>query len=236
MAQTYTSSQTTEPRKNVSLVKRTDKAAVKSIRISKLNNAYLQDGSKYLGYLRILSIVCVLGLIMLVGLLTNFSTSKTRIMPTTSDGKLITPPPIEDAVDENIVTLWITDVMTQSTTMGFHDYQIRLKEIRPFFSDRGWESFMRYMKTSFYGRPSIISRLDNDRLVFFGAPSQTPQILQSGLSSGVYTYTLRFGASIQEASTAGNGSGRPVFDLSIVRVSSDINPAGLAIDQWRLRP
>lgn len=225
----------TETRKGVSLVKRTDKAAVKSIRISKLNNAYLQDGSRNLGYLKILSIICVIGLVVLVALLTNFSTSKTRIFPTTSDGKLIVPPPIEEAVDENIVTLWITGVMTQAMTMGFHDYQIRLKEIRPYFTDRGWESFMRYMKTSFSGRPSLISRLDNDRLIFYGTPSQTPQILQSGLSSGVYTYTLRFGANFQESSTAGNGSSRPVFDLSIIRVSSDINPAGLAIDQWRFR-
>lgn len=235
MAPTYASAQTAETRKGVSLVKRTDKAAIKSIRISKLNNAYLQDGSKYLGYLRILSIVSVFGLIVLVALLTNFSASKTRVMPSTSDGKLITPPPIEDALDENIVTLWITDVMTQSMTMGFHDYQIRFKEIRPFFSDRGWESFMRYMKTSFSGRPSLISRLDNDRLIFFGSPSQTPQILQSGLSSGVYTYTLRYGANLQENSSFGTAGSRMTFDLSIIRVRSEINPAGLAIDQWRLR-
>lgn len=221
--------------KGVSLVKRTDRATARSIRNARLSNAYLQDGAKTLSLLRILNTIAVAGLIILVGLLTHFSSSATRILPTTSDDKLITPPPVDEPVDENIVSLWLVNVMTHSTTMGFHDYQMRFKEIRPSFTDRGWESFMRYMKTSYGGRPSIISRLDNDRLVLYGDPAQAPQILQRGLVNGVYTYIVRYVAQVQETSIVNGATPRYTIDVSIERVKADVNPSGLAISQWRIK-
>ena len=235
MSQPASPAQTSRPPKGVSLTKRTDRAASRSIRNSRLNNAYLQDGARTLSLLRILNTIAVAGLIVLVGLLTHFSSSATRILPTTSDDKLISPPPVDEPVDENIVSLWLVDVMTQSTTMGFHDYQIRFKEIRPSFTDRGWESFMRYMKTSYGGKPSIISRLDNDRLVLFGTPVQAPQILQRGLVNGIYTYIVRYIAQVQETSVTGGASPRYTIDVSIERVKADINPTGLAVSQWRIK-
>lgn len=227
--------QASQSPKGVSLVKRTDRTVARGVRNSRLSNAYLQDGAKTLSLLRILNTVAVAGLIILVGLLTHFSSSATRILPTTSDDKLITPPPVDEPVDENIVGLWLVDVMTQATTMGFHDYQMRFKEIRPFFTDRGWESFMRYMKTSYGGKPSIISRLDNDRLVIYGTPVQAPQILQRGLVNGVYTYIVRYIAQVQEASIVNTASPRYTIDISIERVKADVNPTGLAIAQWRIK-
>lgn len=221
--------------KGVSLAKRTDRASAKNVRHSRLSNAYLQDGAKTLSLLRILSIIAVAGLVILVGLLTHFSSSATRIMPTTSDDKLITPPPVDEPIDENIISLWLVDVMTQSTTMGFHDYQMRFKEIRPFFTDRGWESFMRYMRTSYGGKPSLISRLDNDRLVIYGTPVQAPQILQRGLVNGIYTYIVRYIAQAQVVSIMTVTSSRYTIDVSIERVKAEINPTGLAISQWRIK-
>jgi intracellular multiplication protein IcmL len=227
--------QASTSRKGVSLVKRTDRATARSTRNSRLNNAYLQDGSKTLGLLRLLNVIAVAGLIILVGLLTHFSSSKTRILPTTSDNKLIMPPPVDEPVDENIVSLWLVDAVTQSTTMGFHDYQIRLKEIRPLFTDRGWESFMRYMKTSYGGRPSLVSRLDNDRLVLYSTPVQAPQILQRGLVNGVYTYVVRYTVRLQETSIVSNADPRYTIDISIERVKAEISPSGLAVSQWRIK-
>lgn len=219
----------------VSLVKRSDHSAAKQIRNARLNNAYLQDGSKSLGMLRLLNIVAVVGLIVLMGLLTNFTASKTRILPTTSDDKMVTPPPVDQALDENIVSLWLIDAITQSTTMGFHDYHLRLKDIRSFYTDKGWDSFMRYMKSSHLGNPSLISRLDNDRLVIFGSPSLAPQILQRGLVNGVYTYIIRYVTQVKEVSKTGSAVPKLTFDLTVERVKSDTNPAGLAIAQWRIK-
>lgn len=94
---------------------------------------------------------------------------------------------------------------------------------------------MRYMRTSYGGKPSLISRLDNDRLVIYGTPVQAPQILQRGLVNGIYTYIVRYIAQAQVVSIMTVTSSRYTIDVSIERVKAEINPTGLAISQWRIK-
>lgn len=218
----------------VSLIKRTDVQGPRGIPVARLGNSYLMDGARRLQILKFMQLLIVICFVVLVGLLANFTVTRHRLFATTADGKLVAPPPLDQEIGDNVVNLWLVDAMTKSLTMGFHDYDLRLKEIRPFFNDRGWESYSRFLRTSYGGRPNLRSLLENEYLTMSTRISRPPQVIQRGLIRGVFTYQYKvdFEMTIEAASETRNG---PLsYEVTVERVPSEINPAGIAISQWRL--
>ncbi len=218
----------------VSLVKRTDRAVGRGPNAGRLTNAYLQDCARQVVLLKFQQYTTVICLVILILLLANFSSTNYRVFATSREQTLTALPPVDQEVMDNVLSLWIADSMIKVTTIGFHDYDMRLAEIRNLFTDRGWESFSRFLRSSYDGRPSIRSALETGRLIMWGAPSAPPQILQRGLVSGVMTYRVRMEMDVKFGWVKTLPKLPQFVELTVERVRPEINPAGLAIAQWRL--
>lgn len=187
-----------------------------------------------LNMLKYMQFAALIGMVVLITLLANFNSIQYRLFAATAEGKLNTPPPVDQEIGDNVVNLWIADSMTKAMTMGFHDYQMRTLEIRPLFTDRGWESFMRFQRTSYGGQPAIRTQLENGHLIMYAQPRSPPQISEKGLAGGVFTYTVRAKLVVTRyGGTGQSGSDTESYEIQIERVKPEINPSGIAISQWR---
>ncbi len=220
------------PRK-VSLAKRSDNSGVRGPVQAKIGAAFQQDAAKSILLLKYMQYAVMAGLVILVVMLANFSTTSYRLFATTAEGKLTIPPPVDQEIGDNVVALWLVDAMTKTLTMGFHDYQLRLLEIRPIFNDRGWDSFTRFQRTPYGTRPAIRAGLENNYLMMKCRPSAPPQILEKSLISGVFTYKIQVKMYVTRYLDGTESSGNEVFEVLVERVKPEINPAGIAISQWR---
>lgn len=234
MTDTRPASPSSRPARGVSLVKRTDRAQQRPGMTSRLSNTYLQDSAKLAGLLKMSQIALVAGLLILAALLTNFSSTHYRIFGTTTDGKLTALPPLDRDLGENTVELWLMNAIQQIQTMGFHDYQLRLQEIRPYFTDAGWESFNRYQRMPYGSIPSLRNMLENDYLVMWPRINKPPQVQRKEVIGGIFTYDMRVEMTLNlnsSASVANQLVDR--VDITVERVPPEINPAGIAISRWR---
>lgn len=220
--------------KPVSLVKKTDRQPGRNTGGSRLTNVYLQDSSKQVTVLKFLQYLTVLCLLLLAALLANFSSTNYRVFGTSREGALTALPPLDQELMDNVLSLWVADSMIRITTIGFHDYTLRLNEIRGLFTDRGWESFSRFLRASYEGRPSLRSALETGRLIMWGEPASPPQVLQRSLVSGVMTYRVKMEMTVKSAWFNPPPKLPLAVELTIERVRPDINPAGIAIAQWRV--
>jgi hypothetical protein len=219
----------------VTLVKRSDRATQAKMAITRLSNAYMQDGAKMASYLRYAQILFIVGSIVALLQLVNFNRVETRIFPTTVDGKLTTLPPPNRDIGNNTVLLWVMDALTLINTMGFHDFTLRMEEIRPLFTDRGWESFNRYMRGPQLNMPSIRSMLENDRLVLTPKFRRPPEVIRKGTVGGILTYDVRARVTItRDGINNIQDSAIYIIDINIERVPSEISSSGLAIARWRV--
>ncbi len=218
----------------VSLVKRTDVQGARGVPTARLGNSYLMDGARRLQILKIMQFVIVIAFVVLVALLAEFTVTRHRLFATTVDGKLTAPPPLDQEIGDNVVNLWLVEAMTKSLTMGFHDFDLRMKEIRPFFNDRGWESYSRFLRTSYNGQSNLRSLIENDYLTMSARISRPPQVIQRGLIRGVFTYQYKVDFEVTAEAASEVRTGPLTYEITVERVPSEINPAGIAISQWRL--
>lgn len=220
--------------RKVSLAKRSDNTGSRGPLVGRIGAAFQQDSAKNALILKYMQYVILGGMLVIVGLLANFSTTSYRLFATTSEGKLTMPPPIDQEIGDNIVSLWLVEAMTRTMTLGFHDYQLRLLEIRPLFNDRGWESFTRFQRSPYASNTAIRVALENNYLMMKCRPRAPPQILEKSLVGGVFTYKMQVRMAITRFIEGGSESQTfETFELLVERVKPEVNPAGIAIAQWR---
>ncbi len=221
--------------KPVSLVKKTDLSSNSLQRnTARFITFFRQDGLFFLRLIPLINILSGVSVVALVVLLLSFSSAGIRVFPTTSYGSLVSAPPVEVDVGDNVVSLWVVTAVYKILTMGFHDYQMRIDNSRVFFSDAGWSSYMSYLNLSTGRSTSTIAFLQEDYATILPTLAAPPYILQKGLVGGVYTYTVRarvdlaIGGGIQETGTRSQ-----VIDLTIERTVDPASIGGLIISKWR---
>ena len=227
-------SKTQRPR-GVSLVKRTDFNGRSGPPTARQGISFTLDNASLARILKYMQILMVIGAVIVTVLLSNFSATRYRLFATTNEGKLYAPPPINQEIGDNIVNLWLVNAMTKTLTMGFHDYQLRLMEIRPLFNDQGWESYSKFLRSPYDDSPSLRSMLENSHLMVEANPRSPPQILEKSLIGTAYTYRISIKVTLElhGVTTTKDGARTNTFELLLKRVPPEINPSGIAIAQWR---
>jgi len=217
----------------VSLAKRSDRQNQRTVVTARLSNSYLQDGAKMASILRYLQLALIAGLLIVMSMLVSFSRQEFRVFPTSVDGKLIVLPPLSRDLGDNTVLLWLTDILRLANTMGHHDFRLRLEDIRPYFTERGWESFNRYMRAHNRHYPSLRVLLEDYKMISIPRIGRPPQILRKGVVSGIFSYDIRADVFMRRVSLYAPWENQVTFDIGIERVPTDINPSGIAITRWR---
>jgi len=218
----------------VSLVKRTDAGASgRGIPITRYSQSFRQDSMWDTRMLTLITLTLV-GLMVLTLVFTaEFSSLRQRLFPSTTDGKLVSLLPVRVAMPKEEVVTWANTAAMQIMTFGFHDWNNRQTKIRSYFTETGWNSFLRALKTPSGGRPNILNLLADDRLVVWSRPISAPVILDQRLVSGVYQYRVRLNLDIKLRSRSMNTGFTTLVDVELIRTGMEVNSDGIAISTWQ---
>ena len=127
------------------------------------------------------------------------------------------------------ILAWATTSITEVLTMGFGDLEVRLPMQKNKFTPKGWDDYVDYFKAAGIGRT-----FKQSQLVLTTVPSNTPVIINQGVNANdVYQWRVQLPIIMTYAT---NNSvmrrERRTVTLTLVRVPTDENPFGVAIQNW----
>ncbi|MFY9288492.1 MAG: DotI/IcmL/TraM family protein [Alphaproteobacteria bacterium] len=126
---------------------------------------------------------------------------------------------------------WSTTAVTEIMTIGFGDFEVKLKSQRPRFTPDGWEGFAKA-----FDRQKIGQSFKENQLVLTAVPSNTPVILAQGVNEkNIYQWRVQMPV-IMTYATNNDITQRKnaVITIDIVRVAADQNPSGIGINTWTI--
>lgn len=130
------------------------------------------------------------------------------------------------------VLSWATTSVTEIMTLGFGDYEQKLKAQRPRFTQNGWDAFI-----GAFIRQKIGEKFKQNQLVVTTVPSDTPVIVAQGVNpKNVYQWRVQMPVIMTYATNDNkNQPEKAVINLDIIRVSQEQNPASIGIDGWSIK-
>ncbi len=130
------------------------------------------------------------------------------------------------------VLAWATTSITEVLTMGFGDMDERLPNQENKFTAKGWKQFLKSFREL-----ELYETFKMKQLVLTTVPSNTPVILRQGLNvNGEHQWDVQMPV-IMTFATNNNimRSDQSYVTLEIVRVPTNKNPWGIAIQSWRMQ-
>jgi intracellular multiplication protein IcmL len=191
-------------------------------------NAFYRDGYRLLLRVSLIQ-TCIIALLIssIVGLVLTIK-PRSVYFATTSDGRIINIVPLNEAYLSNAqVIAWAASTSQNVMRFGYNDYRDRLQQSASNFTQTGWDSFNKALKDA-----NFIEAVENRKLVVSMDVNAAPEIHNTFLRNGVYTWYVEFPVTIK---FDGNQPPSPIsttLHLQIVRVSTLQNPEGISIEQW----
>ena len=127
------------------------------------------------------------------------------------------------------VLAWATTSITEIMTMGFGDIDVRLPQQKIRFTPEGWKSYSKA-----FVELEIGETFKQHQLVLTTAPSNTPVIVGQGVNAdNVYEWMVQMPVVMTYATNNNVTSKKnSIITLEIVRVPSERQSAGIAIQSW----
>jgi intracellular multiplication protein IcmL len=191
-------------------------------------NAFYRDGYRLL--LRIGIIQGIIIMVLVAGIITLLMSieDKRIYFATTSDGRIINIVPLNEPYRTQAdVIAWAAGTAQNVMRFGYHDYRERLQQISTNFTTTGWESFTKALKES-----NIIDAVSARKLVVSMDIDAAPEVKQSFVKNGIYTWYLQFPITIKFDGNAPPAPIHTILLLQVVRVSTLQDPDGISIEQW----
>lgn len=185
------------------------------------------------GYRRLLWLVyvltfAILGLIALLVFVIITRAPQDRYFAQTSEGATMRLVGLDRPnMNEQTMFDWAAEATSQILTFGFNDYNAKLNAVHNRFTEDGWASFAPTLyKSKFF--QGVIS----EQQIVTSVPKAPPRLFSEGLVAGQYSWIIE----IPMLLTVRSGSISRTLDqtvrIVIVRVPTDLNPSGIAIDRW----
>lgn len=124
------------------------------------------------------------------------------------------------------LTTWASKAAVAAYTFDFVNYNKQIALARPYFTDSGWAAYLASIDP-------LIQTISQNQLFVNGVVSGAPVISNQGDLPG-QGYTWRIQIPFLVTYQSANELSRRSFTVivTIVRVPSNINPAGIGIDQF----
>ena len=121
---------------------------------------------------------------------------------------------------------WASKAATVAYTFDFYNFDRQLKTVRPYFTDAGWNDYLGSVN-------SLIASIRQKQIFVNGVVAGTPVIANQGALPDV-GYTWRVQIPFLVTYTGANLQINRDFTvvLTIVKVPTHVNPAGIGIDQF----
>jgi intracellular multiplication protein IcmL len=191
-------------------------------------NAFYKDGYRLLLRISVIQgIVIVLLTASIIAMLLSME-ARYIYFATTSDGRIINVVPLNEPYRSKAdVIAWAAGTAQNVMRFGYFDYRQRLQQSASNFTPSGWESFTKAMREA-----RILEAVEARKLVVTMDIDAAPEIKNSFVHDGIYTWYLRFPIVIKFDGTDAPAAIHANLILQVVRVSTLQNPDGISIEQW----
>lgn len=182
-------------------------------------------------YHHIIIVIMVLIVFMLFAISTVFYQLMNRPLPQfnaiQADNKsMLLVPYDEPNLSPETIVRWASKAAILAYTFSFENYNNQIKEARPYFTEDGWQDYLRSVD-------NLIKTIVQNQLIVNGVVSGTPVISNQGVIPGrgyVWRIQIPFLVTYQSANTSVKKNFYVV--ISVVRVPTYINKQGIGIDQF----
>ena len=145
----------------------------------------------------------------------------------TPDGRLVRLTPLDEPImSDAALRNWTVSAVTEAFTLGHHDWRLRLSGIREYFTDSGYESFLKGLDESLF-----LDRLRDNLQVASAVAQGAPVIVDTRFFAGRVGWAVEFPILVTFAAGTRRASQELVAQVLVMRVPLDERPAGIAIEQ-----
>ena len=150
-----------------------------------------------------------------------------RAFAATPDGRVIELTPLDEPVmSQAALRSWVVTSITEAFTLGYHDYRLRLGQVREHFTDEGYGGYTEQLEKSL-----LLERILQYRQVTSAVARGAPVITDATMWQGRAMWTLE--VPLLLTFHAGNRQETEELLVSalVVRVNREERPAGIGIQQ-----
>jgi intracellular multiplication protein IcmL len=160
----------------------------------------------------------------------SFYLYSTRPAPVTfyTDADLRAFPPVpvtEPYVKPADLVQWVSEVLPQAFTFDFVNYDNELKQLQPFFTERGWAALQTLLAT--YAKETDIQ---TNKMFVNASASGTPTIPNQGLIDGKYGWWMQMPLTIHRVTVERHNESAIIVQALVIRVPTLNNLSGIQID------
>ena len=137
--------------------------------------------------------------------------------------------PLVSLEDPNLslpeVFQWVSDVIRKSFIYDFKNYQNQVKLNEQYFTDNGWKTFLNQL--NLYVN---YTNVQTNKLFVYGELSAAPTLINQGVVNGRFIWIIQMPVTIVFAGYRPLPRKTLNFEIRVVRVTTEDNLAGVAID------
>lgn len=130
--------------------------------------------------------------------------------------------------DESMLS-WTAAAATDIMTFGFSDVDRRLKNAERYFTEIGYQSFLRAIKKS-----QVLKTLTKNQQIMTAIPMRQPRVAYKGFRKGQYVWDIQVPLLLTVRAGERQRTAQPTLFVTIVRVPTSQDPSGWGIGQWTM--
>lgn len=129
------------------------------------------------------------------------------------------------------INAWVALAVSDVMTFGFDDYEVRFSMASNYFTDKGWQRFTQFIKSS-----RLIEMIEEKQQYVTAVPKSTPSLESEMVFDGSYQWAVQI-PLILSYKTEFDTSNSGLLVTVVVKRSGDENhPYGIAIERWDALP
>lgn len=199
--------------------------AGEELEVVRLRSDFYRDGFNKVIVALILSITAVLVII-----LTSFYLLTHKPAPVTfytdSDLRAFPLVPVtEPYVKQADLIQWVSEVLPQSFTFDFVDYQAQLKQLQQYYTPKGWAAL-----TALLDKYANAGQIQTNKLFVNAGAGGTPTIPNQGLLEGHYGWWIQLPLNIYYSSLEKRLDASVTLQALVIRIPTANSLTGIAID------
>ena len=145
----------------------------------------------------------------------------------TPDGRVIQMTPLEEPIlSDAALRTWTVTAVTEAFTMGHHDWRRRLTDVREYFTDDGFDSFVKSLDDSLF-----LDRLRKNLQVASTVAQGAPVITASHIFDDRAGWSLEFPILITFLAGDRKVNQELLIKVLVVRVALEERVSGIGIQQ-----
>jgi intracellular multiplication protein IcmL len=199
--------------------------AGEELEIVRLRDDFFRDGF-YKVFILLTMLLLAVVLLLAGSIYLYFSKPAPVSFYTDNDLRAFPPVPVsEPYVKQADLIQWVSEILPQSFTFEFVNYNDELKRLQQYYTPRGWNALL--TQIDIYANASTVQ---DSKLFINASANGTPTIPNQGLISGKYGWWIQMPLTIHKVTVTRHDEISIVVQALVVRVPTLNNLSGIQID------